>query len=86
MIPLEVAWGGVAAVPLVIALVQMLKQVGLPARFAGLSSILLGLAGGAVFVPVANAADWRIGLIQGLWVGVGASGLYSSIKAVSPKS
>jgi hypothetical protein len=59
-------------IPLVLALIELLKGLGLPGRFAPLASVALGFA--AAFV-LGQAA------LQGLVIGLSAAGLYSGSKA-----
>lgn len=86
-----VLWAGFGAVPVVIGLVQAIKAAGFPSRFAGLLAYVFGITGGLIFASTAEVADWTVGLGQGLWVGLAASGLYSGIKhaadggSVSPR-
>lgn len=69
-------------IPLVVGLVQVVKTLGLPSRFAPLASVLLGvgieaLVGGTIAHMV----------IVGAIVGLSAAGLYSGTKTtVSPES
>lgn len=74
---------GIAVIPLIIGLVQALKQVGLPDQFAPLASIGLGLAlaiaqilTGAEMTPLAV-------VLNGIAYGLAASGLYSGARAVT---
>lgn len=62
-----------ALVPIVVGLVEIVKGVGLPARFAGLASLLLGI-GGAFLIGGAISEV----VLGGLVVGLTASGLYSA--------
>lgn len=75
-----VLWAGFGAVPVVIGLVQAFKNAGFPRRFSGLLAYVLGIAGGLIFATTNPDAGWSVGLGQGLWVGLAASGLYSGIK------
>jgi hypothetical protein len=79
--------GSVAAIPLVIGLVAVLRQTGMPVAFAPLSALVLG-----VILSLATAfatADTTkpltgqaivIATIVGLAWGLSASGLYSGTK------
>lgn len=74
-----VLWAGFGAIPIVMGIVQAMKQVGLPSRWAGVVSLVLGVAGGVIF---AGSLDlWRTAVAGGLYVGLSASGLYSTLKA-----
>lgn len=62
-------------VPIVIALVQILRGVGLPTQFAPVAALVIGVTGAiALTTPSVVAA------IQGILVGLSASGLYSGSK------
>lgn len=74
-----ILWGGFGAIPIVMGVIEALKQAGLPSRWAGVVSIALGALGGVVFGASLDA--WRVAVPQGLYVGLAASGLYSVIKA-----
>lgn len=66
-----------ATIPVVVALVQVIKQMGLSDRYAPIASIVLGIGLAAVvttgLVPI---------IIGGIVVGLSASGLYSGALAV----
>ncbi len=66
----------VAAVPVCLGLVQVIKGVGLPSRFAPLASIVIG----AGLVALTGVA-WQAVVAQGILVGLAASGLWSGSKA-----
>lgn len=76
---------GVAAVPSIVGLVQVLKEMGLPGRFAPGASVLLGiLAGvGQVFAS-AGGTNGTIAqaVVTGIALGLSASGLYSGATTV----
>lgn len=61
-------------VPIVIALVQVARKMGLPTRYAPLLAIVFGAAGtvglGVIDFPT---------VLQGIVVGLTASGLYSGV-------
>lgn len=64
-------------VPVVIGLVQIVKNIGLPSRFAPLTSIALGI--GALML---DGVVWQAAVVQGIIVGLVASGLFSGSKAL----
>ncbi len=74
----ELFASGAAFVPLVVALVEGAKQIGLPTRWAPLVSLALGLVAGFVWVV---PGDPRQAVLAGLMIGLGASGLYSGTRA-----
>lgn len=73
---------GVALIPLIVGLVEVLKILKLPNRLLPLASITFGLAGGIFYVEPGNI---KVGIIVGLMLGLSASGLYSSSKNMFEK-
>lgn len=67
----------VAIIPLITGIVELLKQLGLPSKYAALTSAILGVAVGILYVAPEDIL--RGGLI-GLSLGLAASGLYSGTK------
>lgn len=70
-----------AAVPLTMAIVSILKNAGLTGlehRFAPLWSLGLGL-GGAFLVP---SSTWQFTVLAGLTIGCIAAGVYSGSKTL----
>lgn len=65
------------AVPVVLGLVQVLKGAGLPHRFAPLASLALGV--GALLL---GGLAWQPAIVQGVIVGLVASGMWSGSKAL----
>jgi hypothetical protein len=67
-----------ALVPIIVGIVEALKTAGLPSKYAPVVSLMLGvLATVSVF---GNSIVWEV--MNGLLVGLSASGLYSGIKKV----
>ena len=71
---------GIAIIPIITMLVDVLKKAGLPTKFAPLTSLILGVIFGIVFQ---NDGGIKNGIITGLIIGMSASGLYSGGKEVS---
>jgi len=75
--------GGVAVVPLIIAVGALLKGLGLDKRWAPLAAVLVG-----VVIALANQAaqvapgfsGWYQAVLAGLAAGLAAVGLYSGSK------
>ena len=65
----------VGAIPVVVGLVQVLKSAGLPSRLAPAGALLVGAALVAI-----TGATWQASVVQGIIVGLCASGLYSGVK------
>lgn len=70
---------GVAAVPLIVGLVQLLKGLGLNARWAGLAAIGLGLVASFGYFFFQDRAEFKA-VVVGLAVGLAAAGLWSTTK------
>lgn len=68
---------GVALIPLIMGLVELLKWFGLPKKLLPIVSIFLGLAAGIIYV---SPQDIKGGILVGLMMGLSASGLYSGTK------
>lgn len=66
----------VACAPVVIGLVQVAKTVGLSARFSPLASVVFGIG----LVALTGIA-WQAFLVQGIIIGLVASGLWAGSKA-----
>ncbi len=67
----------IAIVPVIIALVELMKRVGLPARIAPVAALILGVIGGIIYVSPGDLAQ---GVFVGLTMGLAASGLWSGAK------
>lgn len=67
----------VAIIPLILGVVELLKQLGLPAKYAALTSAILGVLIGILYV---FPDDILRGVLVGLSLGLAASGLYSGSK------
>jgi len=74
---------GVALIGLIVGLVEVLKKAGLPKKFLPLSSLILGVAAGTLYVYPTNL---KAGIIVGLMMGLSASGLYSGTKNTFEKN
>ncbi|MCR4436352.1 MAG: hypothetical protein QHH06_04635 [Clostridiales bacterium] len=72
-------YSGVAMVPIIIGLGQIARNMGFPAKFLPLLNLFLGFAASFLF---SYASDIKTVIIQGLFLGLGASGLYSGTKNV----
>jgi len=70
-----------AAIPVTVGLVQIIKVAGLPSKFAPIASIAIGV--GAVALV---ATAWQAIVAQGVIVGLAASGLWSGGKALTTET
>lgn len=78
--PALIGWRGVAALPLVVGIVEVLKRAGLPHKYAGLVGLALGVGGGIAYGALAGLTPLEA-LPQGLLVGLAASGAWSTTKS-----
>ena len=82
--PTALSVAGVAAVPLIVALVEGAKQAGLPPRWAAGVAIALGLLVSLGYQAVDGPLDgraWLDAFVIGLALGLSAAGLYSGTRA-----
>lgn len=71
----------VAIIPLILALIELFKRGGLPAKYSPFIGVVFGLLFGIFYL----AADIKEGIIVGLMLGLSASGLYSGVKNLLEK-
>lgn len=67
----------VAIIPLIVGVIEILKQLGLPTKFSGTAATALGIVIGIIYVAPGDIAK---GILVGLSLGLAASGLYSTTK------
>jgi len=67
----------VAIIPLITAVTELVKRMGLPEKFAAVFSAILGIIIGVIYVAPDNLQE---GILVGLMMGLSASGLYSGVK------
>jgi hypothetical protein len=78
----ELIIGGFALSGIIVAVVQVLKGVGLPSKFAGLVSMLIGVGVGVAVYFEGTVEMTLLGAIfLGLATGLMASGAYSGTQA-----
>lgn len=68
---------------IIVGLVQLAKETGLPARWAPLLSLALGVAAG---IFVVSPGDVVQGILAGVAMGLAAVGLFSGVKNVAKGS
>ena len=74
----------IATVPAVVALVELAKGLGLPARLAPLAAVLLGI-GAQLLEAVTTGASLTAAVPTGLILGLTASGLWDIAGRVRPE-
>jgi len=72
-------YAGIAIVPLIIGLSEVIKRLGFNQKFIPVINLILGLIAGIVFISPGNI---KVGIIQGIFIGLSASGLYSGTKNI----
>lgn len=74
---MDVSPAFVVGIPVVVGLVTLLKMAELPSRWAGIASLVVGVAV-AFLVGTDGIKDV---ILQGVTMGLSASGLYSASKS-----
>lgn len=64
-------------IPVIIAVTEVLKGLGLPRKFAALASVILGIIAGVFYL---DHPELKMRIFMGLVYGLSASGLYSGTK------
>ena len=64
----------------VIGLSEGIKRAGVNPKFIPVVNLLLGIAGGCIYVSPENI---KAGIFAGIIIGLSASGLYSGVKNVT---
>ena len=67
---------GIFIIPLINALAEILKKLGLDTKYIPLFNVIVGLLLGVIF----NSGNWLYGIISGITIGLTASGLYDAVK------
>lgn len=73
-------FAGIAIIPLVIGLSEVIKRLGFNVKFIPLLNLGLGLAAG---IALMKPNDLKSGVITGLFIGLSASWLYSGVRNVT---
>ena len=64
-------------IPVIMAVIEILKGLGLPKRFGALAALLLGMVIGAFYLDYPQI---KVRIFQGVIYGLSAAGLYSGAK------
>lgn len=70
-------YGGIAIIPLLIGILEVFKKLGLKDKYIPVVSVVLGITIG---IGLFGDGDIKIGLVQGIFIGLSAVGLYSGTK------
>lgn len=65
---------------MIMAISELVKRSGLNPKFIPILNLVLGLASGIIYI---SPTDLKMGIVQGLIMGLTAGGFYSSIKNVN---
>lgn len=76
---MEFSYEGIALIPIITVMVNLIKRIGLPNDLAPFVSIAIGIVFGIMFLSNGNI---KMGILAGIIMGTSASGLYSSGKKV----
>lgn len=74
-----------AQVALIIALAQLLKEVGVPSKIIPIIDLVLGLISGICVFGLLLGKGIPTGIIIGIALGLSACGLFSGIKNIAEK-
>ena len=70
---------GVPAIVVVIALVKVARETGLPSKYAPAASLGMGVVTGLVMAS-SNGDPWMAGVVAGVMIGASACGIYDAGK------
>lgn len=73
-------YAGIAFIPIIVGIVEILKRLGLKEKYAPLASLACGLILAVIY---ASEGSLKKGILQGIYFGLSACGLYSGAKNVS---
>lgn len=77
---MEFSYKGVALIPIITFLVDVLKSLGLKPRYAPFACLVLGILLGMLFL---ECRDIKENILQGILMGTSATGLYSNGRRAS---
>ena len=75
----------VAQVALIMALAELVKKLGLDARYIPLVDLGLGILSGVMIYTVYSGMQVIEGIVLGIALGLSACGLFSGVKNVTEK-
>lgn len=70
-------YAGIAIIPLLIGVLEMLKKAGVNDKIVPVISVIAGIGIG---IALFAAGDIKTGVVQGIYIGLSAVGLYSGTK------
>ncbi|ADD02629.1 hypothetical protein TthWC1_1571 [Thermoanaerobacter thermohydrosulfuricus WC1] len=76
---MDMQWWGIPAIPIIIGITELAKQVGLPKKYAGFFSVVVGIIGG-IAISFFGDSEVAKNIVSGLVAGLTAVGLWSGTK------
>ncbi|MES1919148.1 hypothetical protein MHBO_001012 [Bonamia ostreae] len=73
-------YAGIGVIALIVGLGEMFKKIGFPPKYLPLVDLGLGLVAGTLLI---QPNDIKSGIVQGLYIGLSASGLFSGAKHIA---
>ena len=70
-------YAGIAIIPLLIGILEVFKKLGVNQKIIPVISLILGIGIG---IALFAGGDMKTGIIQGVYIGLSAVGLYSGTK------
>ena len=70
-------YAGIAIIPLLIGILEVFKKLGVSEKHIPVISLILGIGIG---IALFAAGDMKTGVVQGIYIGLSAVGLYSGTK------
>ncbi|WP_069997139.1 hypothetical protein [Cellulosilyticum sp. I15G10I2] len=70
---------GIMLLPIILGVVEVLKNVGLPKRFCPLVAVAIGIILGGIYL---GSGDIKQGVLKGIYMGLSSVGMYSGAKNV----
>lgn len=78
----EMIFAGIPIIVLLMGLLEVVKKVGVNPKYVPVISLVLGVFSGIVLF---GQGDIKVGVIQGMYIGLSAVGLYSGAKNTMEK-
>ena len=78
----EMIFGGIPIIALLMGLLEVVKKIGVNPKYIPVISVVLGVTSGIVLF---GQGDIKVGVIQGMYIGLSAVGLYSGAKNTMEK-
>lgn len=70
-------YAGIAIIPLLIGILEIFKKLGVNQKIIPVISLIIGVGLG---IALFAAGDLKSGIVQGIYIGLSAVGLYSGTK------